>query len=230
MDNASNVSLIKQDEDISQLGIEWKINKNGYAYSSTHGLMHRYVMGFRKGDGKSHRFVDHIDGDRLNNCRSNLRIATPKQNAKNKSHDPVFVLDKHREITGVAVDPNNEKCYVTIHKNRIYYRNKDPLICALCYDSIMMEIYGSGKRFNENVLIPMSLDYWNLDESSMEQIALLKSRYTDFIGVKWTKNGWKAQITVDLGIFEDAEEAAMAYDKALKTVKTSYEAHELNYP
>lgn len=40
--------------------------------------MHRVLADARPGD-----VVDHIDGDRLNNRRSNLRLATARQNAMN---------------------------------------------------------------------------------------------------------------------------------------------------
>lgn len=40
--------------------------------------MHREILGCEKG-----QFIDHRDGDGLNNCRSNLRICTREQNMRN---------------------------------------------------------------------------------------------------------------------------------------------------
>lgn len=42
--------------------------------------MHRYLLGLKVGDGLE---SDHIDGDGLNNRRSNLRVATRTQNGRN---------------------------------------------------------------------------------------------------------------------------------------------------
>ena len=44
--------------------------------------MHRLLLGLASGDGLT---VDHIDRDKLNNRRTNLRIATQKVNAQNRS-------------------------------------------------------------------------------------------------------------------------------------------------
>lgn len=42
-------------------------------------LMHRQILGCRTGD-----FADHEDENGLNNCRSNLRVATHAQNLRNR--------------------------------------------------------------------------------------------------------------------------------------------------
>lgn len=64
----------------------WCFNSNGYAVSATFtGIkgkvvyMHRLIMEPPKG-----KDIDHINGDGLDNRRSNLRIATRSQNLCNK--------------------------------------------------------------------------------------------------------------------------------------------------
>jgi len=44
-------------------------------------FMHREILGLEHNDGK---FVDHINKDGLNNCRSNLRLCTLSQNSANR--------------------------------------------------------------------------------------------------------------------------------------------------
>ena len=66
----------------------WHV-KDGYAVSKAklpngkraNLQMHRYVLGTTD----PYILVDHIDRNRLNNCRSNLREVTPKENANNMS-------------------------------------------------------------------------------------------------------------------------------------------------
>lgn len=53
-------------------------------YAVSDGVkMHRLLMGAKAGD-----IVDHIDGDGLNNCRSNLRIGTQSGNCVNRKQTP----------------------------------------------------------------------------------------------------------------------------------------------
>jgi len=67
--------------------INWHVDRKGYARHSCTGggavLLHRVVLGV-----PADVQVDHEDRNRLNCLRDNLRVSTPKQNARNrgKSH------------------------------------------------------------------------------------------------------------------------------------------------
>jgi len=55
--------------------------------------MHRRIINAPKG-----LFVDHIDGNGLNNRKSNLRLCTPAQNARNRRPDR-SCLSKYKGVT-----------------------------------------------------------------------------------------------------------------------------------
>ena len=66
-------------------GEKWRPIRGG-RYVGTGGsksvvAIHRRIMGLSKGDGK---FVDHINGDRFDNRRQNLRVITVAENAQNR--------------------------------------------------------------------------------------------------------------------------------------------------
>lgn len=55
-------------------GYEWRLNYKGYAKSGNGvGLMHRFILGLKKNDGKT---VHHKDKHKLNNRRDNLQVLT----------------------------------------------------------------------------------------------------------------------------------------------------------
>lgn len=67
----------------------WKISANGYALrggfldgKKRNVLLHRQLLGLTVGDGLQ---VDHINRDRLDNRRSNLRIVSAAKNSQNRT-------------------------------------------------------------------------------------------------------------------------------------------------
>ena len=81
------------DEDCHQAAYHWYLSSAGYARRHTPQgsgrrrtvLLHREILGLVHGDGLE---ADRIDGDRLNNRRSNLRAVTPAENSQNLASRP----------------------------------------------------------------------------------------------------------------------------------------------
>lgn len=81
-------SAIIDTEDISKVKpYLWRLGKNGYVASfkiidgkTQHFLMHRHILGL---DG-SYPFIDHINDNKLDNRKHNLRLCTNKQNVSRK--------------------------------------------------------------------------------------------------------------------------------------------------
>lgn len=79
--------ILVDDEDLRRVSEKrWKIDRNGYAFSYCFNKkeavvsMHRFILGLVVGDGKT---VDHINRNKLDNRKSNLRLCTPAENAQN---------------------------------------------------------------------------------------------------------------------------------------------------
>ena len=87
----------------------WYINANGYVEATKtirkkkhHFLLHRVIMGANGNDP----LVDHIDGNKLNNRRSNLRFATLLDNAQNLKNKR---KNSSSGFRGVCWDKQKEK-------------------------------------------------------------------------------------------------------------------------
>ena len=95
----------------------WHVTKYGYARGNINGKMiffHDYIMGISLEDGL---FCDHINGDRLDNRKCNLRKVTSQQNSLNKS---VYVNNStgHK---GVHKSQNKKKWIAVIGKDGRQY-------------------------------------------------------------------------------------------------------------
>ena len=122
-----------------------KTNKNGIKINSK-VLMHREVMGLTPND-KQH--VDHINREKLDNTKSNLRLCTPSQNhanAKRKSETG---------YTGVMVANKNKPCQTyraSVWVNGIQHMRhgfKTAEEAALAYNEMAIQHFGEFARLNE---------------------------------------------------------------------------------
>ena len=107
--------------------------------------MHREILGLHKG---SRGHVDHIDGNGLNNQRSNLRVCTNQQNCWNRSPRK----NTTSKYKGVSWQSRSKMWKATItckHKAHFlgYYKNEED--AARAYDKIAIRLFGEFAKTNE---------------------------------------------------------------------------------
>jgi len=110
-----------------------------------HSRMHREVMGRYHNVWGS--ILDHIDGNGLNNCKSNLRFCTHAENSRNAGPN---ALNKSG-IKGVCWHVRSKKYIATISLNRklihIGYFT-DPIEAAKAYNEAAIKYHGEFARLN----------------------------------------------------------------------------------
>lgn len=106
-------------------------------------LMHRDILGLQKGDGKH---TDHIDGNGLDNQRSNLRVCTQQQNAFNQRAQRGSSRFKgvHWFKRCRIWQANIRHEYRTIHLG--YFKNE--VDAAEAYDRAAKRLFGNFARLN----------------------------------------------------------------------------------
>jgi hypothetical protein len=70
------------EQDFDRVGkFRWNLDKKDYVISPNKIRLHRLILNVKKDDP----LVDHINNDKLDNMRENLRFASSSQNAQNKA-------------------------------------------------------------------------------------------------------------------------------------------------
>lgn len=87
-------------------GTKAEHTKNG----GTTERMHRIILGLAAG-GKDPRMVDHINGDRLDNRRENLRICSNAENGRNRGAQ----RNNSSGLKGVMWHPQSRKWRARLH-------------------------------------------------------------------------------------------------------------------
>lgn len=122
----------------------WCVGGTGYAMSRTKGsavLMHRLLTGAKSGE-----YVDHINGNTLDNRKSNLRICRKQQNEFNTKRRS----DNRSGFRGVCA-ARRGKFRAYINKDGKQYHLgefSDPVEAAKAYNAKAVEFFGEFARLN----------------------------------------------------------------------------------
>lgn len=145
---ASGGFAVIDDEDGNKVSsYKWTSNK-GYVQAvinRTSVRMHRLVLGLKKGEG----IVDHINGDKSDNRRSNLRVCTAAENSYNRNKK----ITNKSGYKGVLWRKNTTSknwCAVIYHKGKSYHLGYfiTPLEAAIVYDREASKRFGEFARLN----------------------------------------------------------------------------------
>lgn len=130
------------DEDYEWLSsIKWHWNI-GYARNSKLGYMHQLIMGRRK-----NRVTDHINGNGLDNRRSNLRLISHKNNIRKSKKGK----SKYSRFLGVTFDPRcgSYKAQIMVDGNAIYLGStKNERDAAILYNKAAKRHFGKYATLN----------------------------------------------------------------------------------
>jgi hypothetical protein len=184
--------------------------------------MHRQIIQPAEG-----MLVDHIDGDRLNNCDWNLREATSSQNNSNRH---VSVAASYAKYQGVIRDPRSGKWRASIGVNHKVihlgiYDSED--YAARVRDGAAIYYHGEFATMWAPDLDPIPYEPKPLGPSA--------TKTSKYIGVGWhkSKNCWRAYHykdgkSIHIGGFKDELEAAIARDHYV--VSQGFTDAVLNFP
>ena len=124
----------------------WCVEGTGYVMSRTPGKavkLHRMLVSAGKGE-----FVDHVDGDPLNNTLPNLRICRKQQNEFNSK----IRRDNTTGYKGISYIKSSGKFRAYINKNGDrfelgVFRTKEE--AAFAYNEKAYELFGEFARLNK---------------------------------------------------------------------------------
>ena len=201
---------------------------HGYAYGQVDGkrvAMHRYIMG-----NNSELIVDHIDGNRLNNKRSNLRLVTAQVNAENKKVSKSKKSSQFRNVQMYARKTGKHVFAAILSINGIKY---DLGLFKNAEDAaIARDIYVVHKKIDTVLNFPEKRDHFLKEKCPEVKNISYKNIYRG-VYKNEKQNTYSAKISIkdiDVHILEHDDEllCAKAYDNYV--VGNNIIGKRLNFP
>lgn len=198
-------TLVEEQDFEQYSAFRWYGSPYGYAYRYAQRdgklkpvFLHREINGT-----PPHLFTDHINRNRLDNRRSNLRTATGSQNQRNRTK---WSAPCSSRFKGVGFDKKRQRWRARVQAGAIvrasYHLTEQQ--AALDYNRMARELHGEFAGLNE---LPAGI------------IPTVKAKTSRFRGVHFNtlERKWKAQIwvcgdNIALGTFTSETDAALAYN------------------
>jgi hypothetical protein len=144
---------IVDDEDCIILNkFKWGVSQDGYARRAIFSggkvktvYMHRQILGLEHGDKRQ---ADHINGNRLDNRRGNLRVVTNQQNCWNTRKIRGASVYKGVWITGGSRRKPCRACITINGKTKHLGSFATEADAARAYDAAARELFGEFAHLN----------------------------------------------------------------------------------
>ncbi len=143
------IPLTQGQSTIVDLSDSWIAGRNWFARKSTNGyyaartMRHRPISLHQELLGFPNCIVDHIDGDTLNNRRSNLRLCDHTGNARN------VAKQAHRKYKGTCPSGTRWQARISVGGKLLYlgvFDNEEA--AARAYDCAAKQYFGEFARLN----------------------------------------------------------------------------------
>lgn len=156
---SESFTLIDAEDFVEVSKFSWGLNKKeagkktDYVRGGVNGTevkLHRFLMG----SIPEGMVVDHINGDGLDNRRSNLRVCTQQDNRRNESKKAVYRAAS--PFKGVSWDKDRSKWAAKISYNgttRNLGRFDEEVQAALAYDEVAKQVFGKFARCNSDLFL-----------------------------------------------------------------------------
>lgn len=179
--------------------IKWHITTGNYAKSTGIGLMHRYIMNAKKSDP----FVDHINGDPLDNRIENLRFSTNSQNSQNKTKKEGC----SSKYIGVKKKKKSWECQIRINGKRQNKNFEKEIHAAYFYDLLALKHYGPDAKINK---VKKPDDFVDPIEKNKTLPKCITTEYNKYrVNIKGKY----------VGRYKTEQEAVDAYNEKIKEIK-----------